>query len=740
MSRHRVCDEELDSQVPLLIDHERHGSTHEDTNSPAISIVSAQSHELKYIFEPCAAQAEREADSHSDYSHINIRPKPRPNVDGACPGRPPAYGRYEGNSAARLPYTFQPGFVPTAVQRFRSQPQSQAASLEDVSGYDPARRRSWSPPLMRQNIQGYQAGHKAARGCYSSNTVDWENPPLHAVGAYNPPSYQCHPQTHFKGHPQGHHPQNHYSQGHGHLQNHPQGYPPNIYQLQGHPPPYQQHHPQGHSQGQPLGHPPGQIQGPSNPADGEPLPPRLAPVSGVLSEKLSRNLIRPIACKPAYARPRVSLCQQCGEENGSCSCQKSPVSRTQPQRPGSESFQLHSPRSPGMRSINTSILSVHSAGESSNRSVGYNNEASYAEGDSPPGVNVDQSPTRKPSAAGSEVLAQTPSPSDSGVCELEAMLKEREAEILTLREVMDRNERAIFQVYEEKKARWLQEMREIKEEYERKLKSQQQKANKLEQALSVQVRRLHIEKQQMEGKYSNLQAEKDAAVRFGQSQADASYSSEPESVSSSLLSLTPKKASASSTQSSPGDFSTQQPALQDEVAMKNTEILALRSQLQALQAQLEEKTQQLSATEEEVSAKTEELNSIREQLDELSGVDRASICEECTQTSPSNLAGGENGLVRPREISDEEYTLSLERQIDTLREQLQAMEATVETERLQWLEEKNKVIRYQKQLQLNYVQMQRKNTALEAEVEQLTMELESRDLKLVALNGEESVC
>ena len=77
--------------------------------------------------------------------------------------------------------------------------------------------------------------------------------------------------------------------------------------------------------------------------------------------------------------------------------------------------------------------------------MGYCNEAPYA-ADNSPGVSVDQSPSRKVSAACSDVLVQTPSPSDSGVGELEAMLKEREAEILTLRQVMDRNERAIFQV------------------------------------------------------------------------------------------------------------------------------------------------------------------------------------------------------------------------------------------------------------------------------------------------------
>ena len=173
--------------------------------------------------------------------------------------------------------------------------------------------------------------------------------------------------------------------------------------------------------------------------------------------------------------------------------------------------------------------------------------------------------------------------------------------------------------------------------------------------------------------------------------------------------------------------------------MKNTEIIALRSQLQELQGQLEDKSRRLSQTMDEAVSRSEELTSVREQLDQLSGVDRASLCEESTQTGLSDLSG-EDSPLRPVLLSEEEYTRSLERQIDTLREQLQAAEALVESERMQWLEEKNKVIRYQKQLQLNYVQMQRKNMTLEAEVEQLTLELESRDLKLVALNGEESVC
>ena len=41
---------------------------------------------------------------------------------------------------------------------------------------------------------------------------------------------------------------------------------------------------------------------------------------------------------------------------------------------------------------------------------------------------------------------QTPSPSDSGVCDIEAMLRDKDAEIQTLRETMANNEAVIFQV------------------------------------------------------------------------------------------------------------------------------------------------------------------------------------------------------------------------------------------------------------------------------------------------------
>ncbi|XP_076435994.1 uncharacterized protein LOC143275627 [Babylonia areolata] len=732
MSRYHMDEEELDSRLPLLGDPEGRGGRDDGRGlggSPAMSTVSTQSHEVKHIFEPCPSLIDREADAGADYSHIHIKPKPR-HGDGGFPVRPPppAYHRPEGNPPTHFHHPFPSGLVSGNIQRFRAPPQT--LSLEDVSNYELSRRKSWSPPLLRQNTAAYHSGQKNTRSCYSSNMVDWEAGPQGHAGI-NPPVYS-----------QGHS----YGYWQGHLQAHPQGRP--------------QGHVQGHLES---------VGGTGRSNAGESLPPRLAPVSGVPPEKLSRNLIRPIAFKPAYARPpQQKMCPQCGEDTSCCACSGySPLQYSL--RHGSQaSADPLSPRSPSVRSVDQS--SVHSAGHSSHRSAGYGSEPVHLTDDSP-GVNVDYSPPRKASAAGSEVGGQTPSPSDSGVGELEAMLKEKEAEIMTLRQVMDCNERAIFQVYEEKRSQWLADMQQIREDYESKLKAQQLKATQLEQALTLQVQRLQQEKSHLQekthpqqekhltqqekppaqqdkahdkapmqqdkaqahGNYANLQKDSVVAAR---PQDEDQASETNTSVSRTSSSSTPQNPPSSS-QSSPGGVGM---SVQEEMALKTTEVLALRAQLQTLQGQLEEKDQQIADTLTQVEVKSQELKAVHEQLDQLSGVDGVSICEESTQTVMTSVDDEKGAAPCLAVMSEEEYMQSLERQVDSLRQQLQTAEALVESERVQWLEEKNKVIRYQKQLQLNYVQMQQKNKALEAEVEQLTLELESRHLKLAAMNGEESVC
>lgn len=81
---------------------------------------------------------------------------------------------------------------------------------------------------------------------------------------------------------------------------------------------------------------------------------------------------------------------------------------------------------------------------------------------------------------------QTPSPSDSGIAELEAIIKERDSEINFLRDTLEQNEKVIFKVYEEKQHNWKKELGKIRGQYENRLKMCQQRALKMEQLLMNQ--------------------------------------------------------------------------------------------------------------------------------------------------------------------------------------------------------------------------------------------------------------
>merc|ERR1719446_1486859 len=102
-------------------------------------------------------------------------------------------------------------------------------------------------------------------------------------------------------------------------------------------------------------------------------------------------------------------------------------------------------------------------------------------------------------------MNQTPSPSDSAVGDLETVLKEKDNEIIYLRETMEQNEQVIFKVYEEKERVWERELRKIKGVYENRLKGNQQKASKMEQALMNQTLQVQNEKRKLEAELEEVQ-------------------------------------------------------------------------------------------------------------------------------------------------------------------------------------------------------------------------------------------
>lgn len=383
---------------------------------------------------------------------------------------------------------------------------------------------------------------------------------------------------------------------------------------------------------------------------------------------------------------------------------------------------------------NQSIVNT-SHGSGSSMHMEYDRSASFSSDCNKPGDRPDSVPSSHHSRLSSNHMdgyVQTPSPSDSGVGELEAMLKEKDAEINVLREVMDKNERAIFQVYEDKKSSWIKEFRDLKDDYEKKLKLQQRKTYKAEQVLNLQVFKLQQEKKQMKEELDKLKSEKEDIAQKCEAYAEETNRLQAQMDDATWQGRRPP--------SDVVDLQNQIDSLHNKLTAKSEEALKLQSQLVSLKSDLENKNKQTDQCfKENLSGSMQRLNSSGSDLEPDIPLCR---CEKQIQTELIKGQTPERETLKPSLICEKDRELSaVTEELDKVKLELLVHKEEFEKEKEQWLEEKNKVIMYQKQLQLNYVQMFRKNKVLEAEVEQLTLELESRDMKLMALNGgEESVC
>ncbi|KAF4517539.1 hypothetical protein B566_EDAN005102 [Ephemera danica] len=106
-----------------------------------------------------------------------------------------------------------------------------------------------------------------------------------------------------------------------------------------------------------------------------------------------------------------------------------------------------------------------------------------------------------------------PSPgSESGDGELEAALRERDVEIGQLRDTLERNEAAIFTVYEEKERAWEREVRKLRALYETRLRASQQKALRVEQTLASHTYQLQQETRRLKTELNTAQTENERSA------------------------------------------------------------------------------------------------------------------------------------------------------------------------------------------------------------------------------------
>lgn len=162
--------------------------------------------------------------------------------------------------------------------------------------------------------------------------------------------------------------------------------------------------------------------------------------------------------------------------------------------------------------------------------------------------------------------------------------------------------------------------------------------------------------------------------------------------------------------------------------------------IQVSQNELQRKKNEADLLREKV-AKLEA--DIQEMKQDLSAAQKQGPQPGAWSQASDKLGQGTRSPIRAQEEEREEAeeeknaghgcTESLQREVERLKQQLrlekearERLASSFEQERQTWNKEKGRVIKYQKQLQINYLQMHKKNQDLERLLKELTAELESR--------------
>ncbi|KAM5179082.1 leucine zipper putative tumor suppressor 3 isoform 2-T3 [Callospermophilus lateralis] len=470
-------------------------------------------------------------------------------------------------------------------------------------------------------------------------------------------------------------------------------------------------------------------------------PPKLLATSGKL-DQCSEPLVRPSAFKPVVPKNFHSMQNLCPPQtNGTPEGRQGPgglkggleKSRTMTPAGGSGGGLSDSGRN-SLTSLPTysSSYSQHLAPLSASTShINRIGTASYGSGSSGGGSGYQDLGTsdsgRASSKSGSSSSMGRPSHLGSGeggggglpfaacsppspsalIQELEERLWEKEQEVAALRRSLEQSEAAVAQVLEERQKAWERELAELRQGCSGKLQQVARRAQRAQQGLQLQVLRLQQDKKQLQEEAARLMRQREE-----------------------LEDKVCQKA---------GEISLLKQQLKDsqaDVSQKLSEIVGLRSQLREGRASLREKEEQLLSLRDSFGSKQASLELGEGELPAtclkpaLTPVDPAepqealATCEsdEAKMRRQAGVAAAASLVSMDGEVDagGENGTRALRREVGRLQAELAAERrarerqgASFAEERRVWLEEKEKVIEYQKQLQLSYVEMYQRNQQLE---------------------------
>lgn len=455
-------------------------------------------------------------------------------------------------------------------------------------------------------------------------------------------------------------------------------------------------------------------------------PPNIQPYSGVLEK--GRVVIRPIAFRPIGMSPAARFGLD-GERYGSTPIlTRSSSSDYKHHLVLNSNYSLDRKLRPSCQSVTCSPpLAMSSLTSLPHKLMTYDSLESVRKS---PVSTAESTLTNKSSyrlsggGVGS-LLDLTPSPSDSGVSELEAALRDRDSELAYLRQTMEHNEQVIFRVYQEKERVWERELRRLKTLHENRLRTSAQKALKLEQMLMMQTYQLHQDKKRLSGdaQRANCESERlrqEVNVLRGRL----------EETEWNLCQKT-------------GEISLLKSQLKDcqlEQTTKGHELLQIRNEYREVRDQLEKSEEESTNLKINLSEQDKETERLKHQIRQLSLASNNSEQkfvnhnEENKECSSSNKS--EENVNRRLQLSEKEgfnrdfihfsYASSNSEcdEVNKLKVEMEIKRKNFDKERRIWAQEKEKVLKYQRQLQMNYIQMYRRTKSLEAEIESLTIELE----------------
>ncbi|XP_037636891.1 NEDD4-binding protein 3-A [Sebastes umbrosus] len=272
------------------------------------------------------------------------------------------------------------------------------------------------------------------------------------------------------------------------------------------------------------------------------------------------------------------------------------------------------------------------------------------------------------------------------VRDLEERLVEKEHELKQMKRNLDESEGAIAQVFEGKQRLWEKEVDELKHLYAIKLRQVSQHAQRSQRSLQLQLFKAQQEKSRLQEELDNLNKERS------------------------------QEAGVMVKRTSPTLEETQW-----EVCQKSGEISLLKQQLRDSQAEVTQKLSDIFQLKTQLRETCTDMRNREGQIDALKLVLQGTQRRRCSsqtahedgkgaeESPPAGATGGCGGPTEERLRAE----LLLERR------QSEAQATAFEEERRTWQTEKDKVIRYQKELQASYLEMYHRNEVLEREVHQL---------------------